>query len=214
MPDYAAARLNMVETQVRPNDVTDVRIQKAMLEIPREDFVAERLRSIAYMEGCPELGNGRALLDPRSFGKLAHLAGVKHSDRVLDVGCGTGYSTAVLARCADRVIALEEDRQLAARARQLLAGASNVEVVEGRLTEGWPGQGPYDVIFVNGAMEFRPDTLLAQLDEGGRLVCFIRDGAGHAHLFVRGEGAISDRIAFDAEVPVLPGFARTPSFVF
>ena len=214
MSEYAAARLNMVETQVRPNDVTDVRIQKAMLEIPREDFVTERLRSIAYMEGCPELGNGRALLDPRSFAKLAHLAGLRASDLVLDVGCGTGYSSAVLARCSGQVVALEEDRQLAARARQLVARHGNIDVVEGRLVDGWPQAAPYDVIFVNGAAEFRPDTLLAQLNEGGRLVCFIRDGAGHAHLFVRGEGAISDRIAFDADVPVLPGFARKPSFVF
>ncbi len=216
MPDYAAARLNMVETQVRPNDVTDLRIQKAMLEIPREEFVTERLRSVAYMEGCIEVAKGRWLIDARSFGKLAQLANLRAEDLVLDVGCATGYSTVALARAVHYVIGLEENPALIRRARELVARAANAEVVEGRLAEGLPGRAPFDVIFVGGASDARPERLLAQLKDGGRLVCIIRDGAqGHAHLLVKGEeGTISDRIGFDAQVPVLPGFERVPGFAF
>jgi protein-L-isoaspartate(D-aspartate) O-methyltransferase len=214
MPDYAAARLNMVETQVRANDVTDVRVQKAMLEIPREEFVPSERRSVAYMEGPVEVSPGRALLDPRTFGKLAQLAGLRHTDTVLDVGCATGYSTAVLARCASQVIGLEEDAALASRARQLLRGTA-ADVVHGRLADGLPRHAPYDVIFVNGALEVRPETLLSQLKEGGRLVCVIREQApGQAHLFVRGDEAISDRIAFDSDAPLLPGFQKPRVFAF
>jgi protein-L-isoaspartate(D-aspartate) O-methyltransferase len=215
MSDYAAARLNMVETQVRPNDVTDIRIQKAMLEIPREEFVPARLRSVAYMEGCIEVAKGRWLLDARCFSKLAQLAGLRSEDLVLDVGCATGYSTAVLARAAHYVIALEEEPALAHEARAHLDGIANAEVVEGRLTAGLPQRAPFDVIFLNGACDSRPEALLAQLKDGGRLVCVIREGAqGHAHLFVKGEDASSDRMAFDAQVPVLPGFERVAGFAF
>jgi protein-L-isoaspartate(D-aspartate) O-methyltransferase len=214
MPDYAAARLNMVETQVRPNDVTDLRIQKAMLEIPREDFVPPRLQPVAYMEGCLEVVPGRALLDARSFGKLAQLAGLRSEDVVLDVGCATGYSTVALAYAAQHVIGLEENPALLRHARERVS-APNTEIVEGALVAGLPQRGPFDVIFLNGACDSRPDTLLAQLKEGGRLVCIIRqDAQGHAHLFVKGEGAISDRMAFDAQVPLLPGFERIAGFAF
>jgi protein-L-isoaspartate(D-aspartate) O-methyltransferase len=215
MPDFAAARLNMVETQVRANDVTDIRVQKAMLEIPREEFVPPERRSVAYMEGPVEVSGGRALLDARTFGKLAQLAGLRATDTVLDVGCATGYSTAVLARCASLVIGLEEDAALAGRAKQLLRGTANADVVHGRLADGLPRHAPYDVIFVNGALEVRPETLLSQLKDGGRLVCVIREQPpGQAHLFVRGDEAISDRIAFDSDAPLLPGFQKPRVFAF
>ena len=215
MPRFAAQRLNMVEAQVRPNDVTDPRIHQAMLEIARESFVPAPLRVVAYMEGCVDLGGGRALLDARCFAKLAQLAELGANDLVLDVGCGSGYSSAVLARLAAKVVALEEDPALARLASDALRDCSNVEVVQGRLADGFARQAPYDVIFVGGAVETRPDALLNQLATGGRLVCVMPEaGQGHAHLFVKGESGMSDRAAFDAQVPTLPGFTKISGFVF
>ena len=205
----------MVETQVRANDVTDIRVQKAMLDIPREDFVPAERRSVAYMEGPVEVKPGRALLDARSFSKLAQLATIRHSDTVLDVGCATGYSTAVLARCASVVVGLEEDVELAGIAVRNLGDVSNAQVARGRLVDGLPRHAPYDLIFVNGAIEIRPDILLDQLKEGGRLVCIMRNyPPGQAHLFVRGDEAVSERVAFDSDAPLLPGFEKPRVFAF
>jgi len=215
MSEYAAQRLNMVEGQVRANDVTDKRIQDAMASLPRERFVPSRLRSVAYMDNCLEIVRGRWLLDPRCFAKLAHLAGVESSDHVLEVGCASGYSTAVLAHLAKTVVALEEDAELVHIAVEALQGVPNAAVVQGRLADGFSRRAPYDVIFVNGALESRPDVLLRQLKNGGRLVAVIREGGrGQAHLFVNSGGVFSDRVAFDAQVPVLPGFEKAPGFVF
>jgi len=214
MSDYAAQRLNMVEAQVRANDVTDLRLQRAMLEIPREDFVPADRRAVAYMEGCIPLNNGRWMLDARSFSKLAQLASIRSGDRILDVGCGTGYSTSVLAQLGSEVWGLEEDAALAARGAQLVS-LPNARIEQGTLAGGLERHGPYDVIFMNGGCECRPESLLAQLKEGGRLVCILyEDGPGRGHLFIKAEGAVSDRAAFDAIVPVLPGFARVPGFAF
>ena len=215
MSDFAAQRLNMVEGQVRANDVTDRRIQAAMAEIPREDFVPAHLYSVAYMESCLEVAPGRHMLDPRCFAKLAQLASIGAEDHVLDVGGAGGYSAAVLARLAKDVIALEEDSDLVGSASRRLAGIENIRVEQGRLSGGFAQGAPYDVIFVNGALEFAPDALLAQLKPGGRLVAVIRcAGRGQAHLFVKSDGAISSRAAFDAQVPVLPGFEKAKGFVF
>lgn len=215
MPDFAAQRLNMVDGQVRANDVTDLRIHRAMLEIPREAFVPPEMRMVAYMEGCVALGAGRVLLDARCFSKLAQLAEIGPEDRVLVVGCGSGYSAAVLARLAAKVIAVEEDSGLARTASEILRGVPNVEVVRGRLLDGFRDGAPYHAILVCGAVETRPETLLDQLAEGGRLVCMLRDnGTSRAHLFVRGEAGISDWTSFDAEVPTLPGFTKPGRFVF
>jgi protein-L-isoaspartate(D-aspartate) O-methyltransferase len=215
MPDYAAQRLNMLEAQVRANDVTDLRLQQAMLEIPREDFVPPERRSVAYMEACVPLKRGRWLLDPRSFAKLAQLAAIRPTDLILDVGSGSGYSAAVLAQLGAAVWGLEEDDELHGRAVQLLAGIGNAEMARGPLANGLKRHAPFDVIFVNGACAVRPQALLEQLKDGGRLVCILaEDSPGRGHLFVRADGAISDRAAFDALVPVLPGFEKVPSFVF
>jgi protein-L-isoaspartate(D-aspartate) O-methyltransferase len=215
MPDYAAQRQNMLEAQVRANDVTDLRLQQAMLEVPREDFVPPERRSVAYMEACVPLKPGRWLLDPRSFAKLAQLAAIRPTDVILDVACGSGYSTAVLSQLGATVWGLEEDPELLARAMQLLAGVRNAKTVQGALTNGLKRHAPFDVIFVNGACGVRPAALLEQLKDGGRLVCILCDDSpGRGHLFVRADGAISDRAAFDALVPVLPGFEKAPSFVF
>ena len=213
MLDSAARRANMVATQLRTNDVTDSRLLGAILDVARESFVPDQLTGLAYMEGCIPLARGRVLMDPRSFGKLAQLAGVNEEDAVLDVGCATGYSAAVFARLAARVIALEHDTEFADAAAGNLRGLANVEVVKGPFTQGAPARGPFNVIFLNGAVERRPDALLDQLADDGRLACIMRDGAaGHAYLYVKHDGAIGERSAFDAQLPVLAGFEKILSF--
>src|SRR6266702_4273648 len=166
-----SARFNMVEAQIRTSNVTDPRILAAMNAVAREKFVPRAARALAYADVPVAVAPGRYLLDPRSFAKLAQLAQINPTDRILDVGCGTGYSAAVLARLATEVVALEQDADLVRVASELLADAvGKVEVVQGGLVEGVKGQAPFDVIFVNGAIEHAPETLLAQLAEGGRLV--------------------------------------------
>jgi protein-L-isoaspartate(D-aspartate) O-methyltransferase len=215
MLDSAQQRANMVATQLRTNDVTDARLIKAILSVPREDFIPGSLSPLAYMEGCIPLGTNRVLPDLRSFGKLVQLANIRPEDRVLDVGCGTGYSTAVLAQVAARVTGLEEDRELARAATEAIRGIANARIVCGPFNDGLSSNAPYDVIVLNGAVEKTPDTLIAQLANGGRLVCIVRDGAaGHAKLFVKNDGAVGERGAFDAQLPVLPGFEKTRSFAF
>jgi len=217
MPSFAAQRLTMVESQVRPNDVTDPRICAAMAEIPRERFVPSSKAAIAYCDQPIEVSPGRYLLDPRTFSKLAALARIESMDSVLDVGSATGYSAVVLGRLAHNVIALEQDAELVRLAYGLCpaVGAANVIVTQGALNQGLRAKAPYNVIFVNGAIEQRPDTLLSQLAEGGRLVAVVTEGpVGKARLFVREHGGISVRDAFDANPPLLVGFARSVGFVF
>jgi len=215
MLDSAQQRANMVATQLRTNDVTDTRLIKAVLSVPREDFVPAALVPLAYMEGCIPLGKGRVLLDLRSFGKMAQLAAIGPSDRVLDVGCGTGYSTAVLAHLAAHVTGLEQERELAEIAKAHLRGAANAEIACSKMSDGLPAKAPFDVIFLNGAVEQAPLALTEQLADGGRLVCIAQEGpAGHARLFLREGGAVGEREAFDAQVPVLPGFEKIRSFAF
>ena len=213
MLDSAQQRANMVATQLRTNDVTDARLIKAILAVPREDFVPVSLAPLAYMEGCIALGKGRVLPDIRSFGKMAQLAGIASQDRVLDVGCGTGYSTAVFSQLAAHVIGLEQEGELAAIAAEHLRASASAEIARGKMSEGLPAKGPFDVIFLNGAVERTPDILTGQLANRGRLVCVVRDGAaGHARIYVKNDGAIGERAAFDAHLPVLPGFEKARSF--
>ena len=156
-------------------------------------------------------------MDPRSFGKLLQLAQVSAGDRVLDVGCLTGYSTTVLSRLAAHVVGLEQDGEVKQTAQKNLSGVgvANAEIVQGALDRGCPEKAPFDVIVVNGTIEVSPDDLFAQLGQGGRLVAVVRDGAaGHACLFLKHDGALSERVAFDAQVPLLPGFAKAAGFVF
>jgi len=209
------ARFNMIEAQVRVNDVTDARILAALDAVPREKFVPTAARALAYADVPVAVAPGRYLLDPRSFAKMLNLAQVGAGDRVLDVGSATGYSAAVLARLADSVVALEQDAELVRAASQLLADVQGkVEVVQGGLVEGAKGQGPYDVIFVNGAIEQVPETLLGQLAEGGRLVAVIKDGQSQAWLYVKENGQVGRRPDFDADVPVLAGFKKAMGFIF
>lgn len=223
MIDYAAARLNMVEGQLRTNKVTDAAVLDAFLAVPRERFVQPSLRGIAYVDDDVPLGNGRCLIEPLVLARLLQLASIGPTDKVLEVGCATGYATALLARLAGSVLALESDARLAARARALLQelGCTTAALVEGALSEGWRANAPYDVILLNGAVGAIPRAITDQLAEGGRLVGVAASqndpvgiGMGEAFLVTRAEGVISSRPAFDAAVQELPGFERAPSFVF
>ena len=217
MTDFAAARINMVENQVRCNAVTDARLIAAMSAVPRELFVPDDRRGVAYMDEDVSLDDGRYLMQPRAFAKLAQLAEVQEDDHVLDIGAGTGYSSAVLSRLAKTVVAVEMDDALAAAAKTKLGelGASNVTVVTGRLSEGYVKAAPYDVIFFSGATPVAPENLFDQLKDGGRIVVVTGSGpAAHARIFIRAHGAISSRMAFDAKIHTLPGFEVAESFVF
>ncbi len=217
MADYEALRRTMVDGQVRPNDVADTRIHAAMLAVPRERFVPTAKRSFAYADVPVEVSPQRYLLDARTFAKLLQLAEVKAGDRVLDVGCTTGYSSAVLARMAKSVVALEQDADLVRMASEILpaSGAPGVMVVQGGLVEGVKAHAPYDVIVINGAIDSVPDALFGQLAEGGRLVAVIQqNAAGRATLFVKENSRIGSRPAFDAGIPMLAGFKKAVGFVF
>jgi protein-L-isoaspartate(D-aspartate) O-methyltransferase len=217
MPPFAARRFNMIEAQLRANDVSDPGICAAMGEIPRERFVPAAKQALAYADVPVEVAPGRYLLDPRTFAKLLMLADVQADETVLDVGSATGYSAAVLARLARSVIALEQDAELVRVAYELLPslGAANVVVTQGPLNQGLKAKAPYDVIFVNGSLGEVPEILLGQLAEGGRLVAVLSEGAtGKARVFLREHGRIGSRPGFDAAVPPLVGFSKTVGFVF
>jgi protein-L-isoaspartate(D-aspartate) O-methyltransferase len=217
MVDFAQARRTMVDTQVRPQDVTDFRVIAAMLDVARETFVPAALRPIAYLDTdvpVREGANARALLKPMVFGKLVQAASIGEGDRVLDVGCATGYSSAVLAKLAGKVVALEEDAALARTASDALRGLANVSVVTGALKAGWQQDAPYDVILIEGACEEVPDGLLAQLKDGGRLLAVVGSAPGRATLYRKDGSNLSALPLFDAAAPELPGFAKPPAFVF
>jgi protein-L-isoaspartate(D-aspartate) O-methyltransferase len=218
MIDFAAARRMMVDGQVRTADVTDRRLLAAMSDVPRERFVPESKAELAYLDRDLPASDGqgsRRLLKPMVLAKLIQMTEIGETDRVLDVGCATGYSSAVVARLAGSVFALEEDRSLARAAEHTLAEFPNVKVVVGPLVTGWPLAEPYDVILMQGATEVVPDALLRQLKDGGRLVCILGPGPQRkAMLYRKVDGDVSGRPMFDAAAPVLPGFQRAPTFVF
>ena len=215
--DFAAARRNMVDRQLRTNKISDEAVLEALGQIPREPFVPQGLRTAAYVDEDIPLGGGRHLIEPMVFGRLLQAAGVQRGDLVLDIGCGPGYSTAVLSKLANMVVALECDPELARRCAAALGDLAidNALVVQGPFEQGWPAQAPYNVIVLGGAAEQVPETILNQLAEAGRLVGVeMRGGVGRAMLYFRHRGVISGRPLFDAAVPVLPGLAAAPSFVF
>lgn len=213
----------MVDGQLRTTDVTDAAILEAMLSVPREEFVDSARRALAYIdEDVPvaSAGDGarqRYVMEPSPFAKLVQLADIRPSDFVLDVGCATGYSSAVLSRLASSVAALESDAVLAQKASATLSrlGFDNVAVVEGSLTAGYPSEAPFDVIFVGGSVEQVPEALFAQMKEGGRLV--VVEGAGNsgkARVYVKFDEIITGRSVFNAAVKPLPGFERVRTFEF
>lgn len=220
MIDFVAARRMMVDGQVRTSDVTDLRLIAAMLEVPRERFLPEGQAALAYLDrdlpvGAAGEGGPRHLIKPMVLAKLMQAAEIGEGDHVLDVGCATGYSSAVLGRLAGSVIALEQEPSLAHRAAETLRAMPNVTVVIGPLRAGWPAAAPYDVIFLNGATEVAPRTLLQQLKEGGRLVGVLGRAPNGRGMLYRASGAEpSGRPIFDAAAPVLPGLARPETFVF
>ena len=217
MSDSAIARRMMVDGQVLTADVHNPDLLAAMMTIPRERFVPPSLAGQAYVDSDIEIAPGRVLLKPMVFAKLIEAADVRAADHVLDLGCGFGYSSAVLARLAGSVAALEEDPVLANQAKAALAaaGAANVTVAIGPLAAGWPASAPYDLILLNGATEIVPEGLGSQLKPDGCLACiFGRAPATKAMIYRVSEGRLVGRPVFDAAAPVLPGFAAPPAFVF
>ncbi|ROT99128.1 protein-L-isoaspartate O-methyltransferase family protein [Histidinibacterium lentulum] len=217
MADYDKRRTAMVDTQVRPSDVTKFPIIQAMLTVPRELFVPDDLREAAYVGENLDLGGGRVLLEPRTFAKMLDGLDVGPSDLVLDVGCGYGYSTAVLSRLADFVVGVEDDADRAAEAQGLLSerGIDNAGIVEGPLAEGWRDSAPYDVILLEGGAETVPATLTDQLKEGGRIAAvFMEGGLGTVRIGYNIDGSVTWRYAFNAAAPVLAGFERQETFAF
>jgi len=217
MFDAANARRLMVEGQIRTADVTDTTVLDAMQTLPRERFLPPALVQLAYLDGDVPVRRGRTLLRPMVLAKLVQAARIDRDDRVLDLGCATGYSAAVISRLAGSVVALEEDADLARQAKEALAavGAANVEVVTGPLAAGWPVGGPYDVIFLDGATEIGPDSLGPQLKPDGCVVgVYSPTAASKATIFHFIEGHMVGRPVFDAAARVLPGFSAPPQFVF
>jgi len=216
MPDFAARRTMMVDTQVRPSDVTKFPIIHAMLNVPREEFVPVSKREAAYMGENLDLGvPGRVVLEPRTLAKMLDALDISNDELVLDVGAGLGYSSAVIARMAEAVIALEEDETLSSEMSEALSSVSadNVIAHSGTLADGAAEHGPYDVIVIQGAVQAVPEAIESQLKDGGRIAAIFVDGAlGEVRIGRKQNGLVSWRMAFNAGAPVLPGFAKTAIF--
>ena len=215
MTEFATRRLIMVDTQIRPNDVTKFPVIDAIARIPREHFLPADKREQAYISENIDLGRGRVMLEPRTIGKMLDLLNIQPDELVLDLGVGTGYSAAVIARLAEAVVAVEEDESMAADAQVALSEieADNVILHTGQIAMGAPQHGPYDVIVAQGAVASLPAALEDQLKEGGRIALLFQDGPlGEMRLGIRHNGQISWRAAFNASAPVLPGFERPQVF--
>ncbi|MFO1113785.1 MAG: protein-L-isoaspartate O-methyltransferase [Rhodospirillales bacterium] len=215
--DFAAARYKMVQNQLRTNRVTDPLIIAAMSELPRERFLPESMRGTAYVDEDIPLGGGRFLVEPLACALLLQAAAIDADDVVLDVGCGPGYLTAIAARMASVVVALESDEALAKQATEILArlDLNTATVVTGPLRAGWPEQAPYDVIVFGGAVAEVPASFFEQLADGGRLLAVVTEGGiGRGTLFLRCGDSISVRPIFDSAVPLLPEFVPQPVFRF
>jgi protein-L-isoaspartate(D-aspartate) O-methyltransferase len=221
MSGFTTARQNMVDGQVRPSDVTDTRILDAMLALPRELFVPESRRALAYLDldldVSEEGGAARFLIKPVVLAKMLQAAEIGATDRVLVVGCASGYAAAVISHFAGQVVATESEPALAAKATATLAqlGCGNVAVRTAAAVEGDPADAPFDVIVLNGATEIVPERLYAQLRDGGRLVgVFATSTPPRATIVVHSHNDFGHRALFDAVAPVLPGLERVPAFVF
>ncbi|MEI4485913.1 protein-L-isoaspartate O-methyltransferase [Frigidibacter sp. MR17.14] len=216
MADYAQRRTMMVDTQVRPNDVTKFPIIEAMLHVPREVFVPAAKREAAYVGENLEFARGRVVLEARTLAKMLDALDIQRDAVVLDLGCGLGYSAAVLSRMAEAVVAVEEDEALAAEAQSLLAseGVENAVVIAGSLASGAAKHGPYDVIVLEGGVETVPQAILDQLKDGGRIAAlFMEKALGTVKIGRKAGGAVSWHFSFNATAPVLPGFEKARDFV-
>ena len=217
MTDYAERRTMMVDTQIRPSDVTKFPIIDAMLSVPREAFVPRNLREAAYVGENLDLGGGRVMLEPRTLAKMLDALEIQGDELVLDIGSALGYSAAVMARMAEAVVAVEDNADMVTEAQGLLAdqGADNVVLHEGALTGGAPEHGPYDVIAVQGAVEHLPEGLIDQLKDGGRIGCLFMEGAlGVVRIGYKIDGRVNWRFSFNAGAPVIPGFEKHAAFTF
>lgn len=217
MNAYATRRVMMVDTQVRPSDVTKYPIIDAMLAVPREAFVPEALRDAAYIGENLALGGGRALLEPRTLAKFLDALEILPADRVLDIGAAGGYGAAVLGRMVGSVTALEEVGPLADQTEAALTaqGAANVTLIRGDLAAGLPGKGPFDVIVIEGGVQVMPDAILDLLADGGRIVALFQDGVlGTARLGRKEGGRVHWRDLFNTTAPILPGYVRKAGFSF
>ena len=215
MTDYASRRTMMVDTQIRPSDVTKFPIIDAMISVPREAFVPDAKREAAYVGENLDIGGGRVMLEPRTLAKMIDALDIQPGHVVLDVACGLGYSTAVLAHMSDFVVAVEDDDARAQEAQSILSeqGADNAAVMSGALAEGAEKSGPYDIIILQGGAEQVPGGLLDQLREGGRIAAVFAEGAlGVVRIGHKIDGAINWRFAFNASAPVLHGFEEHRAF--
>ncbi|MDP1752833.1 MAG: protein-L-isoaspartate O-methyltransferase [Reyranella sp.] len=219
MTDFTLARRNMVEGQLRPNKVTNAALLTAVGELPRERFLPEALRSVAYADDDVPLGGGRYLMEPMVLARLIQTLQPQPGDRALVVGAGRGYGAALLARLVKTVTAVESDPGLAAAAAQIAKelALSGIQWVAGSLEQGGPGSAPYDVVLVEGAVRQLPQAILDQMAEGGRLATIVSGAPGAmgvAQIFVKDSGVTSGRPLFDAGTPLLPGFTPPPRFTF
>lgn len=216
MSDFATRRVTMVDTQIRPSDVTKFPIIAAMLHVPREDFVPDAARDVAYVGQNLPLVPGRVVLEARSLAKMLDALDIQPAERVLVVGAGLGYGAALVAQLADQVVAVEEDAGLAAEAARRLGQldrGAKVELTIGALVKGAAEQAPFDVILVDGAVEEVPGSLVAQLAEGGRIAAIFMTGElGTARIGHKRDSVVSWRFGFHATAPVLPGFAAAKAF--
>ena len=217
MIDFLARRTTMVDTQIRPADVTKFPIIDAMLQVRREMFVPDNLRETTYADAILNLGNSRYILEPRIFAKMLDAVDIQRNELVLDVGCGMGYSAAVIGKLSEAVVALEENEVMVAEAEAVLAaeGCLNVAVVQSKLTDGAAQHSPFDVIMIEGAVDKIPEGLVAQLVEGGRIVAVFRQkDHGAVRVGYKTDGRMSWRFACNAYAPVLSGFETAHAFAF
>ena len=210
----------MVESQIRTNKVTDPVILDAFAEVPRELFVPSAMQGIAYVDEDLNLGGDRYLMEPMVLARLLQIALPEADEVALDVGCATGYSTAVLARLVSTVVGLDSDSGLVATGNDRLSELEigNAALVNGAMEAGYAKQAPYDIILLSGGVEQVPEALLDQLSPRGRLLGVVRspeeNAPGRAVIMSKIAGTASRRVLFDAAVPRLPGFRLEAGFVF
>jgi protein-L-isoaspartate(D-aspartate) O-methyltransferase len=217
MFNFSSARNHMVESQIRTSDVTDLNVLRAFRSIKREDFVPKAQQALAYGDAHVELDEGRVMMRPRDFAKMVQAAEIAPTDVVLDIACGRGYSSAILAQLSETVVGLENKEDAVTKATEQLVNAdvTNAAIVKGDLKSGASEHGPFNVIFVNGGVSEVPKTWFDQLANDGRLVCLVQNGpVGRVCVYTKTGDTIGERVAFDASAPILPGFKAEAEFVF